>query len=671
MAYINKVDVDGSHYLIEPTLYVTPSKTTGTNTYTATLDSFALVSGVAVQAKFSATNSETSSTTTLNINSTGDKNIYYLGSAVGTNWIKEGIIYTLVYNGTQWAVAGEAYDLTHYIWYGVCGTSASTRNKDVSITGIDGPTIGLCIRVKFTYAQTYNGEPKLNLNNTGAIIISGGSQYDWAAGQTVDFIYDGTSWLMLDHNHATTTYWGLTKLSGNADDDTIAATAKSVYDLKTTVNNLLAENDALTFHGILDSTIANDNDTTHEYKNVPVSGYSAGWVYKVAADGTYAGKTCEVGDLVIAITDASSNQSSVNNNHWIVIQSNVDSALFKGSNIFVDEQILIADGTNGKVKASGFTIATSVPVSALFTDELVKQTALSANHEYNLLISAVQSTLINSGDTNEAAYDTNITVNPYTHTITAANFAGNASTATAWASNQTVYVELSTSGTDSILSGGSSSAQVLKVNGTLGIGNGGTGNTTFTNNCLIFATTSNSVQFLTTGQSKHYIDDNGIALNLSALTSGYVLEVGGKTKLNNDMDITGDIAPTATNQYNLGIGGSSAIRWKALFLGTSDSYGDPYTPIYWNSGVPAPVSTIQQASFSLTTANSGVQKIGSSTNVDSDAQVVEIVVTSGHSHLLSTIQWSVTTDALNGNNKQIQLTATVDGTVSGYILFRK
>ena len=52
---------------------------------------------------------------------------------------------------------------------------------------------------------------------------------------------------------------------------------------------------------------------------------------------------------------------------------------------------------------------------------------------------------------------------------------GNASTATKWASAQTVYVTLGTASTTTTIQGGSSSAQTIGVNGTLGVSNGGTG----------------------------------------------------------------------------------------------------------------------------------------------------------------------------------------------------
>ena len=61
------------------------------------------------------------------------------------------------------------------------------------------------------------------------------------------------------------------------------------------------------------------------------------------------------------------------------------------------------------------------------------------------------------------------------------DISGNAATATTaskWTSAQTVYVTLGTASTTTTLQGGSSSAQTIGVNGTLAVGNGGTGKTT-------------------------------------------------------------------------------------------------------------------------------------------------------------------------------------------------
>lgn len=90
------------------------------------------------------------------------------------------------------------------------------------------------------------------------------------------------------------------------------------------VDNSFAANDAMVYKGVLNKDAT---ETATSLKNVPASGYSAGWTYKVAVAGTYANVSCEVGDMVIAVTDAAANQSAVNNAHWTVVQSNLVGAV--------------------------------------------------------------------------------------------------------------------------------------------------------------------------------------------------------------------------------------------------------------------------------------------------------------------------------------------------------
>lgn len=116
---------------------------------------------------------------------------------------------------------------TNSIYYGECSTSASSSGKTVTISGITALTTGLCIRVKFTNAQSYNGAPTLNLNNLGAKNIrrngtTNAARYEWLAGEVIDFVYDGSGWLMVNGGIATTTYYGYTKLATSATSTSTA-----------------------------------------------------------------------------------------------------------------------------------------------------------------------------------------------------------------------------------------------------------------------------------------------------------------------------------------------------------------------------------------------------------------------------------------------------------------
>lgn len=82
----------------------------------------------------------------------------------------------------------------------------------------------------------------------------------------------------------------------------------------------------------------------------------------------------------------------------------------------------VTTGTNMSKSYSNGTLTLSA------ADPTVKLTAKTDSGAYKILVGANES--ITSGSVYEAAYDSNITINPHDHTITAANFAGNASSAT-------------------------------------------------------------------------------------------------------------------------------------------------------------------------------------------------------------------------------------------------
>ncbi len=127
-------------------------------------------------------------------------------------------------------------------WYGTCPTAASTAAKVVTTTSGDFVLQeGAMLRVKFTNADTYNGTSTLNVDGTGAKSImrvgtTAKARYHWQAGEVVDFVYDGTNFVQGDGGVATTTYYGVTKLSTSTSSTStaLAATAsavKAAYDL--------------------------------------------------------------------------------------------------------------------------------------------------------------------------------------------------------------------------------------------------------------------------------------------------------------------------------------------------------------------------------------------------------------------------------------------------------
>ena len=127
---------------------------------------------------------------------------------------------------------------------------------------------------------------------------------------------------------AITSYSGAAALTGTPTAPTAAA-GTSTTQIATTefVTNAVAQgfvaNDAMVFKGLIGSN--------QLITQLPTSGYNAGWTYRVADAGIFAGEYCEVGDLLIAINDGPASGSSVINADWGKVEHNIDGAVFRGS----------------------------------------------------------------------------------------------------------------------------------------------------------------------------------------------------------------------------------------------------------------------------------------------------------------------------------------------------
>lgn len=153
----------------------------------------------------------------------------------------------------------------------------------------------------------------------------------------------------------TSSVFGHVKLSDSTDSTSaasahIAATPKAVKDAlaaaKSYADGILAANDAMVFKGTLGDSASNATVTA-----LPTT-YQAGWTYKVVAKGTYAGKVCEVGDLIIAVKDSTSSSVS-SNDDWCVVQANIDGAVTAASTLTADSVVLGAGNKSAKVLANG------------------------------------------------------------------------------------------------------------------------------------------------------------------------------------------------------------------------------------------------------------------------------------------------------------------------------
>ena len=124
---INGMSVDGSANRFN---YGTCSTAAGTAAKTVACTGFTLAAGSEITVKFTVTN--TASSPTLNVNSTGAKAIYYNGAAITAGYLKANKTYTFRYNGTQYDLVGDIDTNTTYSLssFGVTATAAELNKLD-------------------------------------------------------------------------------------------------------------------------------------------------------------------------------------------------------------------------------------------------------------------------------------------------------------------------------------------------------------------------------------------------------------------------------------------------------------------------------------------------------------------------------------------------------------
>ena len=279
-----------------------------------------------------------------------------------------------------------------------------------------------------TALQESAGNPTANENKTYPLAIDASGNLavniPWtdhtysAATQSADGLMSSTDKIKLDGITtysvsgekgivATTTNGATTvkaKLKSELELSSDAATPSNVADRTYPVSldqsgylavNVPWENDNTTYNALTTDLIATGTDTANRtvsakvfkdaldayvdninsvvYKGTLGTGgtitavpsvHEAGQLYRIITAGTYAGKVCEVGDLLLCINDS----LTASNDDWTVIQTNLDGVVI-GPASSTDAHVAIFDGTTGKlIKDSGFTIGKSVPSDAKFTD---------------------------------------------------------------------------------------------------------------------------------------------------------------------------------------------------------------------------------------------------------------------------------------------------------------
>jgi hypothetical protein len=156
--------------------------------------------------------------------------------------------------------------------------------------------------------------------------------------------------------------------AASANNTQVATTAF----VKTAVNSAISGLDgAMVFKGTIGSTGAT-------VTALPDS-HTAGWTYVVATAGTYAGETCEVGDMITCVKTG----TAAANADWNVVQNNINGAV-TGPASAVDSQVAVFNGSTGKiikaVNASALSVGSaSTATSATTATNLASNPSLAAS----------------------------------------------------------------------------------------------------------------------------------------------------------------------------------------------------------------------------------------------------------------------------------------------------
>lgn len=148
-------------------------------------------------------------------------------------------------------------------------------------------------------------------------------------------------------NVQTPTQDGNAATKGYVDQEAAAAEQAA----KDYADTILGANDAMVFKGTL--------GTGGTVTALPTT-YQTGWTYRVITAGTYAGQACEVGDLIIAVADATDDGSNAD---WTIAQTNIDGAVTHSAELTADN-IVVGNGA-GQVKPSNTKVSDLATNAAL------------------------------------------------------------------------------------------------------------------------------------------------------------------------------------------------------------------------------------------------------------------------------------------------------------------
>lgn len=173
---------------------------------------------------------------------------------------------------------------------------------------------------------------------------------------TTGFIWTGSAWKTVFHDVQTSLDEIGERIDGVvADVATKAPIANPVFSGTVKIGD---EEVAVKSYvdGLISNLVSSAPGIVDADNALPADGYKAGQTFRVAADGTYAGQECEVGDLIIVLKDYVADTAS--DADFMVVQANIDGAVTSTAETSTVGEIIVFDAVTGKViKGSGVQIA--------------------------------------------------------------------------------------------------------------------------------------------------------------------------------------------------------------------------------------------------------------------------------------------------------------------------
>lgn len=224
---------------------------------------------------------------------------------------------------------------------GVCNSSTISATKVVTFNKFDTVEHGVTIFVKFTNGNSVSSGVKLQVGASQAYDVTGNCVCDIEA--IIGFTFDE-----VDSTHR---YW---RVNSSGITDAMKNYITNVINTTTDTPDVI----------IIKGGVGTGGDPGY----LPSHGYETGWAYTVVSNGTFLGQACKTGDLIIAVKNAVQNQSAIDPNHWIILQGKLQNVVFSEFTSTTGHVAMFDDSTGKYIIDSGYTIESSVPPNAIFTD---------------------------------------------------------------------------------------------------------------------------------------------------------------------------------------------------------------------------------------------------------------------------------------------------------------